>query len=172
MIEKIWNIVRVEDKTATNGNAYLAITVLGDDGKEHKSTVFDASLFQVFKSNNAVVVQLDKPEGKVQWQVKSAVSVAENLPPAVNPNSPIPQQAELDEALDEARAMLKQPKTGTEANVPDARTLDIHRQVAVKEIGELWRCGHITGDDAVNKKLIAWYMNWIYRTIGMDVHYG
>ena len=167
MIEKIWNIVKVEDKTATNGNAYLAITVLGDDGREHKSTVFDASLFQVFKSNKAVQVQLDKPEGKVQWQVKSA------LPAPVNPNATeIPQQAELDEALVEARATLKQPKPEVEASVPDARTLDIHRQVAVKEIGELWRCGHITEDDAVNKKLIAWYMNWIYKTVGIDVHYG
>ena len=53
----------------------------------------------------------------------------------------------------------------------DDRTLDIHHQVAVKEIGELWRCGHITETDAVNKKLIAWYMNWIYRTVGIDVHY-
>ncbi len=165
MIEKIWNIVRVEDKTATNGNAYLAITVLGDDGKEHKSTVFDASLFQVFKSNKAVVVQLDKPEGKVQWQVKSAVSVAENLPQAVNPNATqIPQQEQV--AVNTEKVVQQ-----AQENQPDARTLDIHRQVAVKEIGELWRCGHITEDDAVNKKLIAWYMNWIYRTVGIDVHY-
>ena len=165
MIEKIWNVVRVEEKAATNGNAYLAITVLGDDGKEHKSTVFDASLFQVFKNNKAIKVQLDKPEGKVQWQVKSAVSVADGLQPAVNPNdTEIPQQKEV--AVNTENLVRT-----ADANVPDARTLDIHRQVAVKEIGELWRCGHITEDDPVNKKLIAWYMNWIYRTVGIDVHY-
>ena len=165
MIEKIWNVVKVEEKTASNGNAYLAITVLGDDGKEHKSTVFDASLFQVFKNNKAIKVQLDKPEGKVQWQVKSAVSVADGFQPAVNPNdTEIPPPKEV--AVNTENLV----KTA-DANVPDARTLDIHRQVAVKEIGERWRCGHIAETDAVNKKLIAWYMNWIYRTVGIDVHY-
>ncbi len=171
MIEKIWNIVKVEEKTATNGNAYLAITVLGDDGKEHKSTVFDASLFQVFKNNKAIKVQLDKPEGKVQWQVKSAVSVADGLAPPTTPAPPIQQETgRVNTDIKEEN----QPRDGFPAtweNKPDARTLDIHQQVAVKEIGELWRCGHITETDAVNKKLIAWYMNWIYRTVGIDVHY-
>ncbi|KKN57575.1 hypothetical protein LCGC14_0561210 [marine sediment metagenome] len=167
MLEKIWNIKNVEEKVASNGNAYLSVTVLGDDGKDHKSTVFDASMFPIFKNNKAVKVQLEKPDGKTQWQVRSVVSVAEQLQPAVNPNdTPIPQQGEVA-AVVNTDSLVRTAG----ANVPDARTLDIHRQVAVKEIGELWRCGHITENEAVNKKLIAWYMNWIYRTVGIDVHY-
>ena len=90
-------------------------------------------------------------------------SIADGLAPSRTPAAAVQEETGR---VDTGKVVQQ-----AQENQPDARTLDIHRQVAVKEIGELCRCGHINEDDAVNKKLIAWYMNWIYKTVGIDVHY-
>ena len=165
MDEILGSIIKVEDddyqgkdfKKVTLANGQVLKVKYGKEG------ILKAK-WGLLQEGKAIKFTMGEFNGKPF--VSDIESIAELLKPAVNPNdTPIPQQKEV-------AVNTESPVKTAEANVPDARTLDIHRQVAVKEIGELWRCGHITEDDAANKKLIAWYMNWIYKTIGIDVHYG
>lgn len=157
MIEKIWNITSVDEKIASNGNPYIVVNVMGDDGKPHKNPVFDQSMFPIFKGNQAVKVSLDKPEGSTRWQVKAVAPASESIPPPRDPaKAEIPQQPEIDKAREA---------------VQDPRQKDIQYQVALKEIGELYRAGFLTTDDPVERKLIAKYKNWLCTTMNISVEH-
>ena len=164
MSEILGSITKVEDDDY-QGKAFKKVTLA--DGQVLKVKYGREGMLKakwgILVEGTAVKFTMGEYSGKPF--VLDIESIAELLKPAANPNgTEMPQQKEV--AVNTENLVRT-----ADANVPDARTLDIHRQVAVKEIGELWRCGHITETDAVNKKLIAWYMNWIYRTVGIDVHY-
>ena len=165
MSEILGSITNVEDDKDFNGKDYKKVTLA--DGQVMKVKYGQGGALKkkwdLLQVGKAVKFTMGEYSGKPF--VKDIEAIAELLKPAVNPNdTEIPQQEQV--AVNTEKVVQQ-----AQENQPDARTLDIHRQVAVKEIGELWRCGHITEDDTVNKKLIAWYMNWIYKTVGIDVHY-
>ncbi len=80
MIEKVWAIKGREEKVASNGNKYLQVTIAGDDGKDHKQNFYEQGMWAVFKDNDYVKVELDKPEGESRWKVMSAVSAKDAMP--------------------------------------------------------------------------------------------
>ena len=164
----IITITKVETAETTNGNEYRKVTgtATNREGEVRETT---KSVLDNLKDKWPLLVENATLEFKMEkkgqfWNVIDIKPITrEDLPAERPPPEPIQKETgRVDTARVEQQA---------QENQPDARTLDIHRQVAVKEIGELWRCGHITEDDAVNKKLIAWYMNWIYKTVGIGVHY-
>lgn len=162
MIEKVWAIARTEEVQARNGNYYLRVTVNGDDGREHNSNVWERTMWPIFKQNKYVQVKLEKPPGKTSWEVMSAVGVADGLKPPVNPNS-TPQATEMQTAADNTREAMKPPI--------DPRQQDIHEQVALKEIGEGWRCGSLSENTPEDNALIKWYKNWLYKATDIQVEH-
>jgi len=138
MIEKVWAIKSVEEKIAKNNNPYLCLIIDGDDEKEHKQTIFDPNMFQVFKNNLAVKVQLDKPQGATRWEIKSAVAVSEELKP---PQKPIPPDYEP-------------PDEPEKPPVPPQAV-----GMTTKEVGDMIRAGKLAiifGKKIAND-LVAWY---------------
>ena len=165
----IITITKVETAVASNGNEYMKVTGTASNRegvvRETTKNVLDnlKDKWPLLIENVTLDFKMEQ-KGKF-WNVIGISPITRgDLPAERQPSPPIQQETGR---VDTAKVVQQ-----AQENQPDARTLDIHRQVAVKEIGELWRCGHITEDDVVNKKLIAWYMNWIYKTIGIDVHYG
>uniref|UniRef100_A0A6M3LKN4 Uncharacterized protein n=1 Tax=viral metagenome TaxID=1070528 RepID=A0A6M3LKN4_9ZZZZ len=98
MFEKVWAIKGREEKVASNGNKYLQVTIAGDDGKDHKHNLYEQGMWAVFKNNDYVKVQLEKPEGG-RWEVKNAVAVADELKPPQSDKAVLPKhQKEIDRA--------------------------------------------------------------------------
>lgn len=147
MIEKVWAIKGREEKVASNGNQYLQIIIAGDDGKDHKHNLYEKGMWAVFQNNDYVKVELDKPEGK-GWEVKSASSVTENLPPSKAPEPLLEEhQAVIEKAVAEATPIpVKEP-------APQAVGM------CTKELGDMIRAEKLIalfGHD-VGVELVRWY---------------
>jgi len=75
-------------------------------------------------------------------------SVADSLPPPKEPVTPhVPEKV----------------------TPPDDRNARIEYQVALKEIGELYRTGFLEESKPVDKKLIASYYTWLCKTMDIEV---
>ena len=149
MIEKVWAIKSREEKTASNGNKYLQVTIAGDDGKDHKQNFYEQGMWAVFKDNDYVKVELDKPEGESRWKVMSAVSAKDAMPQEGGSVEMLPQhEAEVREALGVI------PAQSAEKVIPPQAV-----GMTTKEVGDMIRAKFIKTifGDKIGCELIRWY---------------
>ena len=101
--------------------------------------------------------------------VQDIESIADGLAPPTTPAPPIQQET----------GRVDTPKLVQQAQhiaTLDAKTQDIHEQVALKEVGELYRVGALKESNTDispehAKKLKHAYFNWIFKALGIDVQY-
>lgn len=166
----LFTIKTIQNETTKKGDPYLKLTGVDGNGKETTKLVFNnlQEKWALLKENATVKLTMTQTmyNGKAQWNVTDISPIAPDIEALPKQEAkPVPEGMPPKEDI---------PKEGTQipkVEPPPTRDAHIEKQVALKEVGELYRAGFLSGESPHEKALKNWYFSWLCKVAGIRVEF-